>query len=95
MGLPAVPAITEADIVVYNRDDRRIAAIIVMRAGSEEELPVLAEKAFYQLKDNTECDLVKRNGAVWRWLHSGAWLFTKSAAFSWPADALLRHGSAV
>ena len=39
---------TEADVVAYSKEDRRIAAIRAMRAGSDEELPALAEKAFRQ-----------------------------------------------
>lgn len=35
-----------------------------MRAGSDVELSALAEKAFHQLKDNTDCDRVKRSVAV-------------------------------
>ena len=83
---------TEADIVVYNEKDRCIAAIKAVRAGSEDELPLLAEKAFQQLKDNAGCGgRVKRNRAVWSVTFWG-WRFTKSTACSWPAEVLLRQG---
>ena len=72
---------TEADVVVYNKEDRRIAAIKAMRAGSEEELPALAEKAFRQLKDNTECDLVNRNGDVWSVTFWGMAFYQKHCVF--------------
>ena len=72
---------TEADIVVYNEKDRRIAAIKAVPAGSEEELPAIAGKALHQLKDNTECDLVKRNGDVWSVTFWGMVFYKKHCVF--------------
>ncbi len=72
---------TEPDIVVYNREERRIAAINVMRAGSEEELPVLAEKAFHQLKDNIGRGRVKKNRTLWTVTVWGMAFYKKHCVF--------------
>ncbi len=72
---------TEADIVVYNQEERRIAAINVLRAGSEEELPVLAEKAFHQLKDNTGRGRVKKNRTLWTVTVWGMAFYKKHCVF--------------
>ncbi len=67
---------------VYTQKDRRIAAIKAVRAGSDEELPALAEKAFHQLKDNTGCGgRVKRNRAVWPVTLRGMAFYKKHCVF--------------
>ena len=68
--------------MVYNEKNRRIAAIKAVRAGSDEELPALAEKAFHQLKDNTGCGgRVKRNRAVWPVTLRGMAFYKKHCVF--------------
>ncbi|MDO4840683.1 MAG: hypothetical protein Q3990_08460, partial [Desulfovibrionaceae bacterium] len=62
-------------------EDRRIAAINVLRAGSEEELPVLAEKAFHQLKDNTGRGRVKKNRTLWTVTVWGMAFYKKHCVF--------------
>ena len=67
---------------VCTQEDRRIAAIKAVRAASEDELPVLAEKAFHQLKDNTGCGgRVKRNRAVWPVTLRGMAFYKKHCVF--------------
>ncbi len=73
---------TEADVVVCNQFDKRIVAIQIVRAGSEEDLTALAEKALSQLKDNAGCGVEKRYGEDCPVTYWGLAVYRKHCVFT-------------